>query len=138
MRIVIDTNVLVSGLLSPYSASAEVVRLAVGGAVTPLYDARILEEYREVLLEREFGIDRDYVPQLLEVLESNGESVIALPLRQRLPGPDDEMFLEAAVSGGAECVVTFNLKHFPAPPTSIRVLEPKAFLAAWRRSASDR
>ena len=134
MKVVIDTNVLVSGLLSTYGASAEVVRLAVAGALVPLYDARILGEYREVLFERDFAIDREYVPQLLEAFESNGEAVIAIPLKNRLPDPDDEMFLEVAMSGEAEFLVTFNLKHFPGKFPRLRIVEPKAFLAAWRRS----
>ena len=134
MKVVVDTNVLVSGLLSPYSASAEVVRLAIGGALVPFYDARVLAEYREVLLEREFVINREYVPQLLDAFESNGEPVIAIPLKNRLPDPDDEMYLEVALSRAAEFLITFNLKHFPARFPSIRIVEPKAFLVAWRRS----
>jgi putative PIN family toxin of toxin-antitoxin system len=136
VKIVVDTNVLVSGLLSPYGASAEVVRLAVGGALVPLYDARILGEYREVLLEREFAIRREYLPQLLEAFESNGETVIAIPLKNRLPDPDDEMFLEVAISGRAEFLATFNLKHFPVKSSTLQIVEPKAFLDAWRRSKS--
>ena len=130
----IDTNVLVSGLLSPYGASAEVVRLGLTGALVSLYDARILGEYRVVLLERDFEINREYVPQLLDAFELNGEPVTALPLKERLPDPDDEMFLEVALSGRAEFLVTFNLKHFPAKVASrIRIVEPKTFLDAWRR-----
>lgn len=131
----IDTNVLVSGLLSPYGAAAEVVRLGVAGALVPLYDARILGEYRDVLLERDFEINREYVLQLLDAFESNGEAVIATPLKNRLPDPDDEMFLEVALSGSAEFLVTFNLKHFPSRVASgPRILEPKTFLDAWRRA----
>ncbi len=48
MRFVIDTNVLVSGLLSPYGASAEIVRMLAAGAFDLLYDARIVSEYKEV------------------------------------------------------------------------------------------
>jgi putative PIN family toxin of toxin-antitoxin system len=133
VRVVIDTNVLVSGLLSPYSASAEVVRLAVAGALVPLYDARILGEYRELLFAREFEIDRDYGNQLLDAVEANGESVMALPLKKRLPDADDEMFLEVAVSGVAEFIVTFNLRHFPAKACDVPVAEPKVFLETWRK-----
>jgi putative PIN family toxin of toxin-antitoxin system len=137
VKVVIDTNVLVSGLLSPYGASAEVMRLAVAGALIPLYDARILGEYREVVLEREFDINREYVPQLLDAFESNGEPVIATPLKTRLPDPDDEMLREVALSGGAAFLVTFNRKHFPAKVASgVQVVEPKAFLDAWRQSKS--
>ena len=136
MRVVVDTNVLVSGLLSPHGASAEVIRLIVGGALVPLYDARILGEYRELMLDRELEINPDQVPPLLDAFESNGEVVTALPLKHRLPDPDDEMFLEVAVSGGAKFLVTFNLKHFPTKSSGVRVVEPKVFLNFWRRSQS--
>jgi len=132
VKIVIDTNVLVSGLLSPRSASAEVLRLVVGGAVVPLYDARVLAEYRELLLDRQFKFNSAHALALLDVFEANGESVTALPLKNRLTDPDDEMFLEVALTGAAEFLVTFNLKHFPQKSSGVRIVEPKAFLDAWR------
>jgi putative PIN family toxin of toxin-antitoxin system len=133
VKVVIDTNVLVSGLLSPYNASAEVVRLTVAGALLPLYDARILDEYREVLLNRGFEIGADYAQAVIDAVEANGEAVIGLPLKERLPDPHDEAFAEIAISGDADFLVTFNLKHFPKRSLPIKVVEPKTFLEAWRR-----
>ena len=52
MRVVLDTNVLVSGLLSPYGSPGEIVRRLAAGELTPCLEVRILVEYREVLLRR--------------------------------------------------------------------------------------
>ncbi len=114
MRIVLDTNVLVSALLSPNGASAAVLQLILAGRVVLCFDARILSEYREVLRRPKFDFDPQLVDELLEFLESEGELVASVPLRFTLPDPDDAMFLEVATAGEADHVVTGNLKHFPA------------------------
>ncbi len=54
MKIVLDTNVLVSGLLTPYGAAAEIVRLIASGVLSVCYDTRILLEYQEVLARPKF------------------------------------------------------------------------------------
>lgn len=54
MRIVLDTNVLLSGLLSPSGPPGNIARLITTGAVRVCYDARILVEYRQVLLRPTF------------------------------------------------------------------------------------
>ena len=56
MRIVIDTNVLIAGLLSPYGPSAEVVRMTVE-KMQFCYDTRILLEYKETLSRKKFSFD---------------------------------------------------------------------------------
>ena len=58
MRIVLDTNVLVSGLLSPHRPPGEIVRLVSGGLVSLCLDARIVAEYRDVLARPRFGFDQ--------------------------------------------------------------------------------
>lgn len=133
MRIALDTNVLVSGLLSPFGASAEVLRLIVGGAMVPLYDARIAGEYRELLFLRELEINPSYARQFLDAFVAGGEPVTAAPLKKGLADPDDEMFLEVVLSGDAEFLITFNLKHFPAKAGRVRVVEPRVFLHEWRK-----
>ena len=57
MRIVLDTNVLVSALLSPHGAPAAVLQLVVTGRVVLCFDARVLSEYREVLRREKFDFD---------------------------------------------------------------------------------
>jgi putative PIN family toxin of toxin-antitoxin system len=137
LRIVLDTNVLVSGLLSPYGPPGEIVRLASSGLVTLLLDARIVAEYRDVLSRLRFGFDPEAVATLLDYLESNGEMIAAEPLARRLPDPDDEAFLEVALAAGAECLVTGNVVHFPRDARSgAHVVTPAEFIELYRSRLS--
>ncbi|MCX5665481.1 MAG: putative toxin-antitoxin system toxin component, PIN family [Candidatus Omnitrophica bacterium] len=129
MRVVIDTNVLVSGLLSPYGASAEIVRMAAAGSLDLLYDARILSEYREVLARPKFSFEKSKTDILLDFIEHYGIPVAAMPLSIHLPDLDDESFLEVAISGKAECLITGNVAHYPMrSKRKMRVFTPRRFL----------
>lgn len=78
-----------------------------------LYDDRMLQEYREVLCRPRFGFVREHVEALLEFIQAEGESVTAYPLGQGGSDPSDWCFLEVAVSGLANLLVTGNRRHFP-------------------------
>lgn len=129
MRVVIDTNVLVSGLLSPYGAAAEIVRMAVASSIDLLYDARIMSEYREVLSRPKFSFEKSNIDILMEFIEHYGIPVAATPLSIHLPDVDDEPFLEVAIAGDAECLITGNMSHYPARSKhKMRVLTPRQFI----------
>ena len=132
MRIVLDTNVLVSGLLNPHGTPGRVLDLTAAGALVLLYDDRILAEYREVLFRPRFGFPAADVSVLLAFVEWSGEAVVALPLGVELPDPDDLPFLEVAVAGGADALVTGNPRHFR--PTRgihrLKVVSPAKLYAA--------
>ncbi len=133
MRIVLDTNVLVSGLLQALGPSGQIVRLVAAGELVPCHDPRILAEYREVLLREKFRFDRERVEALMEQIRADGIPVAARPLAVRLPDPDDEPFLEVALAGAARHVVTGNLKHYPAEARQgVSVLSPRAFVELYR------
>lgn len=114
MKIVLDTNVIVSSLLSTEGVPATVLRCVLAGRVSICFDERILSEYRRVLVRSKFGFDATQVAILLEFLEANGEPVLATPLNLPLPDPSDAMFIEVAIASDAECLATGNMKHFPA------------------------
>ncbi len=140
MRVVVDTNVLVSGLLSPFGHSAQIIRMAASGALAVCHDARILSEYRDVLLRPKFGFPQEAVDALLDQIISAGDAVTSEPLRVALPDRDDEPFLEVAVSGGAEALVIGNLKHYPREAReSAVVLSPAEFVKKYKtRTGSSR
>ena len=139
MRIVLDTNVLLSGLLSPSGPPGNIVRLITSGAVRVCYDARILVEYRQVLLRPTFPFAEIQVDSLLDQLEADGDLVAALPLVDRLPDPDDEIFLEVALTGNAHCLVTGNLRHYPQRRRQgVRVVSPREFLDLFRTRGESR
>jgi uncharacterized protein len=135
VKVVVDTNVLVVGLLSPFGPPGEVVRMIAGGALHLCFDARILTEYQEVLARAKFGFDADLVQTFLDQIQADGFSVAGFPLTDRLPDPADEAFLEAALAGTARCLVTGNTRHFPAGRRQgMAVLSPREFLEYYRHT----
>lgn len=137
MRIVLDTNVLVSGLLSPFGPPGEIARLVSSGTVVLCLDARILAEYEEVLSRPKFGFDADAIAALLDYVDFRSAVVAADPLTTRLPDPDDEAFLEVAVACGADCLVTGNTSHYPpGARAGALVLSPAEFVERFRSAAS--
>jgi putative PIN family toxin of toxin-antitoxin system len=133
MKIVLDTNVLVAGLLSPFGPCAEIVRMVSSGEVTLCFDALILTEYIEVLYRPKFGFDKEKVSALLDHIEHRGYAVASSPLRHSLPDPDEEPFLKVAIAGKAECLVTGNTSHFPVKLCQGRkVLSPSGFLTFYK------
>lgn len=133
MRIVLDTNVIVSGLLSPFGPPGEIVRMVSSGTVVLCVDARVLAEYDDVLARPKFEFDPDSVAAFLDYVDFRSEVVASEPLGQRLPDLDDEPFLEVALAGGADCLVTGNLAHFPSDlRAGVTVLSPAEFIAVLR------
>jgi len=132
MNVVLDTNVLVSGLLTPHGSSGRVMDLVLSGDLTPCIDDRIIAEYREVLARAKFGFDAVLVEAILDYIEAEGLHVVAAPLGVSLPDPDDIAFLEVAAAAGAEWLITGNLRHFPAGARrGIRVTGPGEFVQQW-------
>lgn len=129
MRIVLDTNVLVSGMLQAHGASGEIVRRVALGDLSLAFDARILTEYEEVLGRPKFRLETHRIEALLEQIRACGLVVAALPLGLGLPDPDDEIFVEVAVAAKAAFLVTGNLKHFRSINLpGFEVLSPRDFV----------
>ena len=129
MEIVFDTNVLVSGLLQPKSAPGEIIDLVFGEAVTPVFDDRILYEYRDVLVRPKFAFPLYIVEDLLNAITTIGRQVIAVHTSISLPDENDRCFYECAQTTSSQTLVTGNKKHFPAHKCpAIRVFSPREFL----------
>jgi len=134
VRVVVDTTVLVAGLLSPFGRPGEMVRMIAAGSLSLLYDARIMAEYIQVLKRPKFSFSSEPIETLLDQVKAVGVIVASDPLSVRLPDEEDEAFLEVALAGHAECLITGNLKHFPsAARRSMRVLTPTEFLDFYRQ-----
>ncbi len=134
MKVVLDTNVLVSGLLSPFGPPGEIVRLVSSGSLQLCFDARILSEYEDVLKRPKFGFSSAQTRVLLNQIEGDGFVVAAEPLSHRLPDVGDEPFLEVAWTGKAEALITGNTKHFPrAACGPVPVVSPADFLELYRK-----
>ena len=109
-----DTNVLVSGLLSPFGPPGRLVDVLQTGRLRLATDDRIEAEYRDVLARPRIGIERSRREAFLAILQFQ-EHVTAVPWTHRAPpDEDDTMFLEVALQTSARTVVTGNLRHFPS------------------------
>jgi putative PIN family toxin of toxin-antitoxin system len=129
MTIVLDTNVVISGILKPYSPSAVILRLVAEGAIQAAYDLRILAEYRDVLTRAKFNFSHDTVDAFFTQMEQEGVPVSCRPLKFHLPDPDDESFLEIALAAKAMAIVTENKRHFPKGGyEGVKILSPAEFL----------
>jgi len=114
MKIVLDTNVLISGLLSPKSSPAKILKLILDELVTVCVDERIVAEYQEVLDRGGWPFREDRAAEILALINDRAIWIRAKPLRLSLPDPDDLMFIEVAVSAKADALITGNRKHFPS------------------------
>jgi putative PIN family toxin of toxin-antitoxin system len=133
VRVVLDTNVLVSGLLTPFGTSGEIVRMLTSNEITLCMDARILLEYENVLRRPRFNIDESQIDVVIEFIQHHAQFHSTVPLNKPLPDADDNSFLEVAISSDAECLVTGNRKHFPARcRAGVQVLSPGEFLDFYR------
>lgn len=126
MRIVVDTNVIVSALLHPGRTPARA--LAAASGCTVLVDARIEAEYRAVLARRKFAsIDPTRRNRLLDALLSEAERVAPDRYAGAMIDADDRMFVEVAIAGEADVIVTGNAKHYP-DALPIEVIGPTELL----------
>jgi putative PIN family toxin of toxin-antitoxin system len=110
MRVVVDTNVLLSGLIRPRGAPGTIVRALREGRIVPVLSRPMLEEIGAVLsrpwLQEKYGLDEAAVETVLRFLVTRGELVEPRIELRRRRDPRDDMFLEAAVSASAERLVT--------------------------------
>ena len=135
MKIVLDTNVVVSGLLQSQGNPAQVLTLALAGAMQVCHNKLILDEYAEVLARPRFKFDPKRVREVLTKLVVDGLAVDASKHSDLdLPDPDDEPFLAVALAASAAFLVTGNLADYP--PNKRRgcaVVSPALFMEYWRK-----
>ena len=119
---VLDTNVLVSSLLTKNadSATAQMLNLIAEGTIIPVYNPDILREYREVLHRPKFSFSPFRIRQLLSVIQQFGDLIDPIPSEEAfLPDASDRVFYEVTLAKreeGDAYLITGNLRHFPVRP----------------------
>lgn len=151
MKVVLDTDVIRSGLQSPKGAS-RLLLIAVGERrLLPLVSVAMFLEYEDVLLRLDSlaatGMTSQDTCDFLDNFLARSQRVaIRYRLRPSIQDPNDEMFAEALVNGGGEAIVTFNRRdylsadpeHAPQGGTAVPVISPGEALRrlAWRPTAT--
>jgi putative PIN family toxin of toxin-antitoxin system len=129
LRLVIDTNVLVSAALKPNSLQRTVLLIAFTKPARLYISPPILEEYREVLGRPGLHIRKGLRQQLLQLIKNRSFRVAPTRRLEVASDPDDNIFLECAEAARADYLVTGNLKHFPRFWRNSKIITPGEFLA---------
>ena len=112
---VIDTNVLVSSLLSVRENSPVVLvwDSILNGDIIPMFNEDILTEYEQVLSREKFHINKEIIKDILAVINIRG--IFCTPIKTDLviSDPDDRVFFEIMLSRSDAYLITGNKKHFP-------------------------
>ncbi len=124
---VIDTNVLVSALLSSHddAATVQVINRLYDGDFIPLFSDEILNEYNEVLRREKFHFSEETVGILIDTITDCGEYTIPTPTGENLLDKKDLPFYEVVMEkrNNDAHLVTGNLKHFPQKPFIVTARE---------------
>jgi uncharacterized protein len=130
MLVVLDTNVVVSGLMSETGKPGKIIDLALENRFQVAYDDRILSEYEDVLARPELRIRPARARAIIAHIELTGQQIDsgALPL-EGFQDPDDLPFAEVFITAKAQALVTGNLRHFsPLVERGFAVCSPAQFL----------
>ncbi|WP_176637406.1 putative toxin-antitoxin system toxin component, PIN family [Desulfolutivibrio sulfoxidireducens] len=127
MRLVIDCNVLIAAGWN--SGTCREVLFAAIRDHAPLMSRGILDEYATVFAYSRFDHIRPALTLLRDALLKTATLVRPVPSPFLLPDPKDMIYLETALAGDAEAIITGNARHFPEPAYGfVRILTPRDFL----------
>ena len=113
IRVVIDTNILVSALLQPQGLPAAVLMRVLSGKVRLCVSDAVFAEYDEVIRRPHLRRSPDVIEGTLQSIRKLGHWVKPRITVEECTDPDDNVFLECAQAAEADYLVTGNQRHFP-------------------------
>jgi putative PIN family toxin of toxin-antitoxin system len=128
IRVVLDTNIVVSALLQPLGPPAQLFELALGGVMQLCVSGNIYAEYEEVISRPRFQRSPEIIAATLQAVREHGHWVRPTDTVKACADPDDDIFLECAQAASAEYLVTGNLKHFPISLGATRIVPARWLL----------
>jgi uncharacterized protein len=129
LRLVVDTNIVVSAALKPVGLQRTVLVLAIIKPARLYVSNQILTEYRDVLSRPESQIRKGLRPQLLDLIRKRAHLVNPVRAIQVAGDPEDDKFIECADAARADYFVTGNLRHFPKFWKNTKVVTSREFLS---------
>lgn len=137
IRVVIDTNVLVSALLTSGGLPEAVVNLAISGEVQWFASQGILAEYEDVLKRPRLAIDSGKAEDAMARIRAIASLISPAVRVAAASDPDDNQFLECAEAAHAHYLVTGNIRHFPDVWKETRIVTPREFIDVWTAAPDD-
>jgi putative PIN family toxin of toxin-antitoxin system len=128
LRLVLDTNVLISAALKPEGLQRTVLILAVTKPAHLYISSAILTEYRDVLARPELQIRRGVQQEALQLIKRRARSIVPGKRLQVTIDPKDNIFLECADEARADYLVTGNVRHFPRFWKRTKVITSREFV----------
>jgi uncharacterized protein len=128
IRVVLDTNIIVSALLQPLGPPAQVFVLAIGGSIQLCISGSVYAEYEEVISRPRFRRSEDIIAGALQAIREKSFWVRPTEAIRACSDPDDDIFLECAHAAQANYLVTGNLKHFPTSWSGTRIVPARRLL----------
>jgi len=129
LRLVIDTNVVVSAALKPEGLQRTTLLLAITKPARFYVSRPILEEYADVLSRPELGIRKGSRQQLLQLIRNNSHIVTPSRRLEVASDPDDNVFLECADAARADYLITGDQKHFPRFWKKTKIITTREFIS---------
>jgi putative PIN family toxin of toxin-antitoxin system len=129
LRLVIDTNVLVSAPLKPDGLQRTILLLAITKPARLYVSPPILDEYADVLSRPEFSIRKGLRLQLLQLIKNHSHLVTPSRRIEVTSDPDDNIFVECADAARADFLITGNGRHFPAFWKNTKIITPREFVS---------
>ena len=133
IRVVVDTNVVVSATLVRHGNPAAVLDLVFAGAIVPCVSKAVLAEYEEVLSRPRIRVDAGRSKAILGTIARVAIVVEPQVSLEVCTDPDDDVFMECAVEAQADSLITSNTRDFPSQYEGIVVVTPKAFVELWQK-----
>lgn len=130
LRLIIDTNVVVSAALKPDGLQRIVVLLAMTKPAHWYVSDAILSEYSMVLARPELKIPRHLRQQLIQLIKNRTRLITPYQLSQVTLDPADNIFIECADASRADYLVTGNRRHFPKFWKNTKIISSSEFLTA--------
>jgi putative PIN family toxin of toxin-antitoxin system len=129
LRLVIDTNIIISAALKPDALQRTVLLLAMAKPARMYVSDAVLAEYREVLARPELRIRKGLRRQLLQLIRNHSHPVAPSRRLQITKDPDDNKFVECADAARADYLVTGNPRHFPKFWKNTTVITSREFIS---------
>ncbi len=129
LRLLLDTNVLISAALKPEGLQRTVLIFAVTKPAHLYVSSAILTEYHDVLARPELQIRRGIRQEVLQLIKRRARSIVPGKRLQVTTDPNDNIFLECADAARADYLVTGNVRHFPKFWKRTKVITSREFVS---------